>query len=67
MAKANTVKWIERLIWVYIYGGLLSIVLSLFVARSDGASASIMQWVGGIFVVIGVTLIGVRSILKVEK
>ncbi len=67
MAKPNTMKWIERLVWIYIYGGLLSIVLSLFVSRSDSSSASIMQWVGAILVVIGVALIWIRSILKVEK
>jgi hypothetical protein len=66
MASAKTLMWIQRLVWIYIYGGLLSIVLSLFVSRTDEATATGMQVVGGIFVALGVVLILVRSRLKVS-
>lgn len=66
MASAKTLMWVQRLVWIYIYGGLLSVVLSLFVGRTDEATATGMQLVGGVFVVIGVVLIWVRSRLKVS-
>lgn len=66
MASANTLMWIQRLVWIYIYGGLLSVVLSLFVGRSDTSTATGMQIVGGIFIALGIVLIWVRSRLKVS-
>lgn len=64
MAAKSTLLWVQRLVWIYIYGGLLSIVLGVFVARSDMALARSMQVAGAFFVLIGVVLIYVRSRLK---
>lgn len=64
MATRSTLLWIQRLVWIYIYGGLLSIVLGVFLARSDITLARSIQAVGAVFVVIGVALIYVRSRLK---
>lgn len=60
----STLIWVQRLVWIYIYGGLLSIVLGIFVAQSDATLARAMQGVGAVFVLIGVVLIYVRSRLK---
>ncbi len=60
----KTLLWIQRLVWIYIYGGLLAIVLGIFVARSDIALARTMQGVGLFFVILGIVLIYVRSRLK---
>jgi hypothetical protein len=64
MASKKTLMWVQRLVWIYIYGGLLSIVLGIFLARADMTLARIIQGVGSVFVVAGVALIYVRSRLK---
>jgi undecaprenyl pyrophosphate phosphatase UppP len=63
-ASKKTLLWIQRLIWIYIYGGLLAVVMGIFVARADIALARTLQGVGLFFVVLGVVLIYVRSRLK---
>jgi hypothetical protein len=64
MASKKTLMWIQRLIWIYIYGGLLALVTGIFVARTDIVLARSMQGVGLFFVVLGVVLIYVRSRLR---
>lgn len=64
MASKNALIWLQRLVWICIYGGLLSVVLGVFLARADMALARLIQGVGSVFVVIGVALIYVRSRLK---
>lgn len=64
MASPKTLQWVQRLVWIYIYGGLLTIVVSLFLGSEDAATATGMRLAGGIFVAIGVALIYVRSCLK---
>jgi len=64
MASKKTLMWVQRLVWIYIYGGLLAVVLGIFLARTDLTLARVIQSVGVVFVVIGVVLIYVRSRLK---
>lgn len=64
MASKSTLLWIQRLVWICIYGGLLAIVLGIFLARTDAEQAGSIQRVGGVFVAVGVLLIYVRSRLK---
>lgn len=57
---------LERVIWVLIYGGLLTTVLSTF-ARDAGAPSATAMMVCGLFAVAaGVVLIVVRSRLREE-
>lgn len=57
---------LERVIWILIYGGLLSTVLSGF-ARDAGARGHTALLVCGLFaVVLGVALIVLRSRLREE-
>jgi glucan phosphoethanolaminetransferase (alkaline phosphatase superfamily) len=63
-ASKKTLLWMQRLVWIYIYGGLLALVMGIFVARADIALARTMQGVGLFFVILGVVLIYVRSRLK---
>ena len=52
---------IERLVWVLIYGGFLSVVISHFLGEDDADLAQGMV-IGGLFVVsAGIVLIYVRS------
>lgn len=64
MASKATLIWIQRLVWIFIYGGLLSVVLGVFLARIDMELARTIQGVGSMFVLLGVILIYVRSRLK---
>jgi preprotein translocase subunit SecG len=64
MAKQSTLMWIQRLVWIYIYGGLLTVVLSLFMPGTEVFLTRSLQCVGGFFVVLGIVLIYVRSRLK---
>ena len=63
-ASKKTLLWMQRLVWIYIYGGLLALVMGIFVARADMGLARTMQGVGLFFVILGVVLIYVRSRLK---
>ena len=64
MASSIVINRIQLLIWVAIYGGLLSIVLATFVGRNDEPVAWWMTAFGGVFVAVGVVLVYVRSRLK---
>jgi len=52
---------LERLVWVFIYGGLISAVLGYFVENSQGQDGTFMYLGGGIAVLIGIVMIVVRS------
>jgi hypothetical protein len=55
---------VERLIWVLIYGGLLVLVLGLFVQeRVFGFGFSLIV-IGGVAAAVGAALIVVRSRMK---
>nr|WP_315495132.1 hypothetical protein [uncultured Rhodoferax sp.] len=57
---------VERMIWVLIYGGLLSVVLGLFIDQQEAQDAGLFYNLGGLAVVAGVVLIYVRSRLREE-
>ena len=55
---------LERFIWVLIYGGFLSVVISQFLGEGESVLAHGMV-IGGLFaVLIGIVLIYVRSRLR---
>jgi len=58
---------IETLIWVLIYGGLLTLVIGFSMSRLDEDSGNLMVIAGGIAAAIGVVLVVVRSRLREEK
>ena len=57
---------LETLIWVLIYGGLLTLVIGVFMSRSEDGAGSGMMVVGAILALIGASLIYVRSRLREE-
>ena len=57
-------KRLHNLIWVLIYGGLLGVVVSLFVARTDATLACWMALCGAVVAGAGVVLIFIRSKYK---
>ena len=64
MTTPVNLKRIQQLIWVLIYGGLLTLVLGLSVERQDDALGWSMVVGGGCIALFGVVLIFVRSRLK---
>jgi len=55
---------LETLIWVYIYGGLLSVGLGLYMQRTDSKLGTIVLVVGAVVAALGFALIYVRSRIK---
>jgi len=66
MPSKEVVLRLQKWIWVLIYGGLLCVVLGVFLARADLTLARCLQTGGGALVVIGVVLIYLRSRIKEE-
>ena len=56
---------LHKAIWSLIYGGLLLLVLGLFVAKSDDTIGWIMVVAGGVAAVAGAALVYVRSRIQV--
>jgi uncharacterized membrane protein HdeD (DUF308 family) len=54
----------ERLSWVMIYGGLLAVVLGIFMDQQGAQDASLFYQLGGLVVAGGVVLIYLRSRLR---
>lgn len=58
---------LHRLIWVLIYGGLLTLVLGLSVAPIDDDTAWSLIVGGGVAAAVGVALIVVRAKMRVDS
>ena len=66
MATPSTLQRLQKLIWVLIYGGLLTLVLGIATARTDAATGWVLMVVGGVVAAVGVVLIAVRARLKTD-
>jgi len=64
MAAPRTLQRLQTLIWVLIYGGLLTLVLGIATARTDGALGWSLAAGGGAAAAVGVALIAVRARLR---
>jgi hypothetical protein len=64
MASLLNVKNMQQLIWVLIYGGLLTLVLGVSVQRTDGALGWSMMAGGAVLALIGFGLVFVRARMK---
>ena len=62
----KAVARLQALIWVLIYGGLLTLILGLSVERSDEDMGWTLEAGGGLVAAAGFVLIYVRSKIKVE-
>lgn len=59
--SSKSIARLQQLIWILIYGGLLTLVLGLSVQRRDDALGWSMVVAGGVVAAIGFVLIYVRS------
>jgi hypothetical protein len=66
MASLLTLKRLQQLIWVLIYGGLLTLVLGVSVQRTDDALGWSMVAGGAVLALLGAGLVFVRARLKVD-
>jgi hypothetical protein len=55
---------VERLAWICIYGGLLTLVLGMFLQRQDRTLGDGFQIGGSAVAGVGAALIWVRSLMK---
>ena len=63
----KSVARLQSLIWILIYGGLLSLVLGLAVERDDEATGWPLVLGGGIVAAVGFVLIYVRSRINTDQ
>jgi hypothetical protein len=64
MATDTNKLRVERLAWVCIYGGLLALVLGMFLQRQDRVLGDSFQIGGAAVAGVGAALIWVRSLMK---
>ena len=57
---------LETLIWILIYGGLLMLVVGLYMGRLEEGSGADLAIVGVAVALVGVVLVYVRSRLREE-
>jgi hypothetical protein len=65
MATERGKLWVERLVWILIYGGLLAVSLGVFVLREG---ETLWGWIfigkGAVVAAVGAVLVYVRSRMK---
>lgn len=61
MPAPRTLERLQALIWVLIYGGLLTLVLGIATARTADSLGWTLITAGGVAAGIGVGLIGMRA------
>ena len=57
---------LHKIIWTLIFGGLITIILGIFVERAGDSIGWMMVAAGGVLTAIGVVLIYVRSTMITE-
>lgn len=65
--SSRNIARLQALIWVLIYGGLLTLVLGVFTRRSDGPLGWSLMAAGALVAALGAVLIYVRSRLKEDR
>lgn len=60
-----SVARLHNAIWMLIYGGVIVVVLGIFVQKADDVIGWSMVVVGGVLAALGVVLIYVRSRIKI--
>ncbi|NQW93741.1 MAG: hypothetical protein HQ446_06865 [Polaromonas sp.] len=58
---------LHKIIWTLIFGGLLTLILGIFVGKTDDAIGWTMAAAGCVMTVIGAVLIYVRSTMTAES
>ena len=64
MASAKAILWVERLIWMLVYGGLFTVVIGLATRPNDAVTGWSLIVVGAVVAVAGAVLVYVRSRMR---
>lgn len=64
MADRRLIVWLERLIWLLIYGGLFGAVIGLHTRGQAPTLGTTVALASGVAVVCGIALIWLRSRLR---
>ncbi len=64
MASEREVAWVERLVWILIYGGLLLVVLGIATHEAHLIAGWSLGTIGAMAAAAGVVLIWVRSRMR---
>ena len=58
---------LHKIIWTLIFGGLLVVILGIFVGKTDDAIGWTMVATGGVLTAVGAVLIYVRSTMTSDS
>ena len=58
---------LHKIIWALIFGGLLTIILGIFVGKADDAIGWLMVAAGGVLTAVGAVLIYARSTMPADS
>ena len=58
---------LHKIIWALIFGGLITIILGIFVGKADDAAGWVMVITGGVLTAAGAALIYMRSKMKTDS
>ncbi len=58
---------LHKITWTLIYGGLLALILGIFVGKTDAAIGWMMIAAGGVMTVVGAILIYIRSTMRSDS
>ena len=67
VASNKLLQRIERLTWILIYSGLLTLILGWWVIPSDDGIGYLLLGCGAVIAVIGFLMIYVRSKIKADS
>ena len=67
MASAKNIQRLQNLIWILVYGGLLTLILGVFTRRTDETLGFTLVLGGGSVAAVGFALIYVRSRIKSDS
>ena len=57
----------HKIIWALIFGGLLTVIIGIFVGKTDNAVGWTMVAAGGVLTVVGAFLIYLRSTMTSDS
>ncbi|MBG9386916.1 hypothetical protein [Caenimonas aquaedulcis] len=64
MSSPRAILWVERLVWMLIYGGLFAAIIGLATKGSDPATGWWLIVIGVLIAAIGALLVWVRSRMR---
>ena len=67
MATQRTLSRLQNYVWIFLYGGLLTLVLGLATRGYDADTGWVLIAVGGVVALVGLILIFVRARLQPDS